>query len=91
MNQRIFLIMPSKISKAFYTIKVIPRASRNFVKQEGDVWKVYLTAPAIEGKANKALVDLLAGHFSVRTHHIKITKGLKSSHKTIRIETFARN
>ena len=68
------------------SIRVVPQAKRNMVKQEEGVLKVYLTAPAIEGKANKALTEVLAKHFKVRRSQIQITKGLKSRDKTIIIE-----
>lgn len=72
-------------------IKVIPGAKKNAVKQErdmweGDTWKVYVNAPAVDGKANKALIALLAEYFQVRKSRIEITKGLKSRHKTINIK-----
>jgi uncharacterized protein (TIGR00251 family) len=67
-------------------VKVIPGAKKNAVRQDGDVWKVYLNAPAVEGKANKALVEVLADYFQAPKHRIEIIKGLKSRHKTISIE-----
>ena len=72
-------------------IKVIPGAKRNAIKHErdmwaGDTWKVYISAPAVDGKANKALIDILAQHFQVRKSQIEIIKGLKSRHKTISIK-----
>ena len=66
-------------------IKVIPGAKRSLWKQEGDLIKVYLTAPAVEGRANEALVDFLAGHFKVKRSTIEILKGLKSRHKIVSI------
>ena len=67
-------------------IKVIPKAKQNAIKEEDGKWKVHLTAPAVDGKANKALISLLAGHFQVRKSQIEIIKGLKSRNKTISIE-----
>ncbi len=67
-------------------IKVIPSSKKNFIKQEGEAYKIYLTAPAVEGKANKVLVEFLADHFAVKKHQINILKGLKSRQKTIIIE-----
>ena len=66
-------------------IRVIPNAKRQVLKQEGDMTKVYLTAPAVDGQANKALIEFLAKHFKVRKSQIEITKGLKSRTKTIKI------
>ena len=72
-------------------IKVVPGAKKIAIKQErdiwkGEAWKVYITAPAVDGKANKALIDVLAEYFQVRKSQIEIIKGLKSRHKTISIE-----
>ena len=50
------------------------------------MWKIYLNAPAVDGKANKALIALLAEHFNVRKYQIEIIKGLKLRRKTINIE-----
>lgn len=66
-------------------VKVIPGARKNLFKAEGNGFKVYLTAPPVEGKANEALIDFLAGHYGVRKGQISIIKGLKSRHKTITI------
>ncbi|MCR4338171.1 MAG: DUF167 domain-containing protein [Candidatus Omnitrophica bacterium] len=67
-------------------IKVIPGARKELIKEEGGIFKVYLTAPPVEGKANEALVRFLAGHFSVRKSQIEIIKGLKSRQKIVRID-----
>ncbi len=67
-------------------VKVIPAAKRNFFKQEGEMIKIYLTAPPVDGKANKALIEFLAQHFCVKKAQITITKGLQSRNKTIIIE-----
>lgn len=67
-------------------IKVIPGARKNLLKKEGDPWIVYLTAPPVDGKANKALIDFLAGELDVAKSRIEVIKGLKSRHKTIMIE-----
>lgn len=68
-------------------IKVVPGAKKEAVKEENGVVKIYLTAPAVDGKANKALVDFLARHYGVRKSAVSIIKGLKSRSKTINIET----
>ncbi|HQP10076.1 MAG TPA: DUF167 domain-containing protein [Candidatus Omnitrophota bacterium] len=68
-------------------IKVIAGAKHNRIAQEEGRWKVYVTAPAVEGKANKAVIGFLAEYFKVRKNQIEITKGLKSPLKTISIES----
>jgi len=66
-------------------LKVIPGAKRNSFKQEAGFIKVYLTAPALEGRANEALVAFLAEHWGVKRSAIEILKGLKSRHKIVNI------
>jgi uncharacterized protein (TIGR00251 family) len=66
-------------------IRVIPRASRNLVKQEEGHLKVYLTSPAQEGLANAQLVKLLAEHFGVKKYQVRIIRGEKSRDKEVQI------
>ena len=68
-------------------VKVVPNAKKALMKEEGEIWKVYLMAPAVDGKANKALIEFLAGHYDVAKSRIEIIKGLKSRLKTVRINT----
>lgn len=66
-------------------VKVIPNAKRNIISPEGQRYKIHLNAPAVDGKANEALIKFLAEHYQVRKNQIEITKGLKSRHKVISI------
>lgn len=66
-------------------VKVVPSAKRLMVKEEADCLKVYLTAPAVDGKANKALVECLSDYLGVKKKDVLIIKGLKSRYKTISI------
>ncbi len=66
-------------------IKAVPRSSRNFVKEENGLLKVYVNAPAQKGKANEAVVELIAGHFGVKKRQVSILKGELSPRKIISI------
>jgi len=66
-------------------IRVIPKASRNFIKKEPDFLKVYLTKPAENGQANAQLIDLLSEYLGVGKYQIKIIKGISSRNKIIEI------
>jgi uncharacterized protein (TIGR00251 family) len=68
-----------------YSIRVIPKAKQNKVVVEQDRLKVYLTVPAIEGRANEALIKILAAHFQVRKGEIRIVRGEKSRDKVVEI------
>lgn len=67
-------------------VRVIPGSSRNEIKeQEGGSLKVYLTAPPVEGKANKALILALAEYFGIKKSRLEIVKGEGSRNKSVRI------
>ena len=66
-------------------VKVIAGAKRTLWKEEGAVIKIYLTAPPLDGRANEALIDLLAERYGVKKSSIEIVKGLKSRHKIVNI------
>ena len=67
-------------------IRVIPKASRNFVKEEDGSLKVYLTQAPHDGLANKQLIETLSGHFKVKKYQVNIIKGDKSRNKTVEID-----
>jgi hypothetical protein len=64
-------------------VRVMPRAKKNKVVEEAGRLKVYLTAPPVEGRANEALVELLAEHFKVKKSQITIVRGEKSRDKVV--------
>ena len=66
-------------------VKIIPGARKTRVETEAEGLRVYLNAPPVDGKANKALIEVLAEHFGVRRQQVEIIKGLKTRHKTIKI------
>ena len=81
--------MSSQI-KAVIRVKLLPKSSKNqIVGREGDNFKIKVTAPPIEGRANKALIDLLAKKLAVPKSHIEIISGKRSRLKSIRIEGLA--
>lgn len=70
-------------------IRVIPRASRNCIKEENNTLKVYLTEPAQDGRANAGLIALLAAYFKVKKYRISIVQGEKSRNKVVEISDAA--
>ena len=69
------------------TVKVHPRARRSAVTGRlGDAWKLDLTAPPIEGKANDECVRLLAEVAGVPRARVRIVTGLTSRTKVVEIE-----
>jgi len=71
-------------------VKLLPKSSMNqIVGREGDHFKVKVTAPPIEGKANRALIELLAKKLHIPKGRIEITSGKHSRLKSIRIAGLA--
>jgi uncharacterized protein len=68
-----------------FIIRVFPHSRKNIVEKTDDLLKVRVTAPAIDGKANKAALELLADHFQVNKSSIRIVRGEKSRNKLIEI------
>jgi uncharacterized protein (TIGR00251 family) len=63
-----------------------PRASRTRVVGEHDGrLKVQLAAPPVDGEANDALVEFLAGALGVRKADVTIARGETGRRKTVRV------
>ncbi|HAJ57745.1 MAG TPA: hypothetical protein DCL35_08315 [Candidatus Omnitrophica bacterium] len=66
-------------------VKVIPKSSRNLIKQEAARLKAYLTVAPEKGKANQALIELIAEHYNVKKSQVRIVKGARSALKVVSI------
>ncbi|MDD2354218.1 MAG: DUF167 domain-containing protein [Patescibacteria group bacterium] len=72
--------------EVFFTIKAIANARENSVKEtiNSDI-QVRVTASATDGKANIAIVKVLASVLGLRRYQVEIVKGLTDRLKTIKI------
>ncbi|MFH1049146.1 MAG: DUF167 domain-containing protein [Patescibacteria group bacterium] len=52
---------------------------------DGELYKVYVTAAPEKGKANKKMIELLAEYFKVSKSQIRIVKGEISRNKIVEI------
>lgn len=67
-------------------VKAKPSASRDAVERISDSeYIVRTTQPPVQGRANRAIINLLAEYFSVPMSHISIVAGHTSRTKHIRI------
>ena len=69
-------------------IRVTPRAKRDevyYILEDGTV-KVRLTAPPVDGKANKALIEYFSVIFEIPRSRIEILSGFKSRNKLVSIQ-----
>ena len=69
-------------------LKIIPRSSENKIvgESEDGVLKIKLTAPPVEGEANKKLIEFLSKEWGMAKSKIQIIKGEKSKNKIVEIE-----
>lgn len=67
-------------------VKVSPRSSKNEVKQisQGE-YKVKLTAPPVNGEANKQLIEVLSDYFKIAKSNIQIVGGKSAKVKMVDI------
>jgi uncharacterized protein (TIGR00251 family) len=78
------------MGSAVIHVKVLPRSSRTEIVGKADgVYRIKLTAPPIEGKANKALINFLAKKTGLPKRKIQIVSGEHSRNKTIHIHTIS--
>lgn len=67
-------------------LKVVPNASRTRIAGlHGTALKVAVAAPPEKGKANRAVLALLADVLGVKRNQLDIDKGLSSAQKSVRI------
>lgn len=71
------------------SVRVQPRARRDEIATVRDgVLVVRVRAPALEGRANRALCRLLANRLGVSPSRVSIVRGEHARDKLVRIEDF---
>ena len=71
---------------AVIRVKVLPRSSKTEISGKADgVYRIKLTAPPVDGKANKALINFLAKKTGLPKKIFEIVSGEHSRNKIIRI------
>ena len=67
-------------------VEVHTGSSKVRVEKEGDsLFRVYLHSSPEKGKANKELVETIAGYFGVSKGEVEIISGLRSKRKIVNI------
>jgi len=66
-------------------VKVKPGSKTEEVSQEGDSFMVKVKEPPREGKANQAVIKLLADHFGVPKNRVRILSGFRSKNKIVEV------
>jgi len=66
-------------------VKVKPNSKTQEVSQEGNSFIVKVKAPPREGKANLAVIELLAEHFGVSKSQVRILSSFGGRNKVIEV------
>lgn len=75
------------MAECVFSVRVTPRASQDKIAGwEGEVLRVRVTAPPVEGRANDALLRLLARALDVPTSRLRLVKGQTQRNKVIAVE-----
>jgi uncharacterized protein (TIGR00251 family) len=66
-------------------VKVKPNSRTEEISQEGDSFIVKVREPPKEGKANQAVIKLLAEYFGVPQSRVRILSGFRIRNKVIEV------
>ncbi|HVN71259.1 MAG TPA: DUF167 domain-containing protein [Desulfomonilia bacterium] len=76
-----------KDDSTLLSCRVHPNSSREGIGEiRDDCLTIYLNAPAVEGKANSALIKFLSKGIGVAKSRVSIVKGGKSRNKLVAVE-----
>lgn len=71
-------------------LRVQPGAKRNaIIGPHGDALKVSVQAPPDGGRANEAVIELLADHFGLKRNQVEILSGHASRDKVVALHGLA--
>jgi uncharacterized protein len=78
--------MPGPTAPTIIRVKVRPNARQTSLEQLADgSWLARVRSPATEGKANRELLALVAGHFGCPKAAVSVKSGATSRTKLVRI------
>jgi len=68
-------------------VRVQPRAKKNrLAGRIADEWKLLLTAPPVEGRANQACIEFFARGLKIPQSRVRLVSGEKSRHKVLELD-----
>lgn len=75
------------MGEATIRVRLRTRASRDeLIGVAGGVLQARVTAPPVDGRANRALCKLLAGRLGVAPSRVTVVRGEKSREKLLRVD-----
>ncbi len=68
-------------------VRVVPNAKAPSITKTGEnSYRIKVNAPAIDGKANRRLIEILAEHFGKPKAKVRIIRSISGRDKTIEID-----
>ena len=68
-------------------VRVKPGSRREELSEQADgSWLAHVKAPPVDGKANAALLALVAAHFGLRKSQVSIRSGASGRMKLVQVE-----
>ena len=67
-------------------VAVHPNSKHPHIESKEGVLHVYVSARAVEGRANDAVVEAIARHFKVSKSRVAFVSGLKSKVKVLSVD-----
>ena len=80
-------MIEEKDNQVFLKVTVVPKSSKNeVVGIYNDMLKVKVTAAPEKGKANAAVIEVLAVHFKLKKSQVQLSSGETSRNKTFTLD-----
>jgi uncharacterized protein len=79
------------VERAEIEVRLRPRGSKNeLIGMRDGVLQAKVTAPPVDGRANRALCKLIAKRVGVAPSRVSVVRGVRSREKLIRVEGVAK-
>ncbi len=73
--------------RAVLQVRVVPRAAHDMLsRDDAGRWRAHLTAPPVDGAANRALVALLADRLGLPKRAFALLRGERGRDKVVAVE-----
>lgn len=78
----------SPVPRARIAVRVHPSARHDALvgRRDNGEWKLAVCAPPEDGRANAAVVELVASLLGVKRHQVSVARGLSSRGKQVEVE-----
>ena len=74
-------------AKTEIRIKLVSRSSRSqIIGKDGEVYKIKVTSPPVDGEANRELISLISKKLGIPKGSIEIISGKRSRMKVLRLQ-----